>query len=150
MGKSIFLVITVAYVEGQVIHQLTVTVTFKISVNIDALVEVLVVPGRRQHIFITTWREDISLRIHALQYSILQIMNHGSRTREDTRKHTEDRPLIAPSFNHMTMIITVLTTMTITHKMANILNSIILSDTVPKNENWRNSGVDSIVHQMGP
>ena len=58
-------------------------------------------------------------------------MNHGSRTREDTRKHTEDRPLIAPSFNHMTMIITVLTTMTITHKMANILNS-ILSDTVPK------------------
>ena len=71
------------------------------------------------------------VRIHALQYSILQIMNHGSKTREDIRKHTEDHPLIAPSFNHMTMIITVLTTMTITHKMANILNS-ILSDTVPK------------------
>ena len=76
-------------------------------------------------------------------------MNPGSKTREDTRKHTEDRPLIAPSFNHMTMILTVLTTMTIIQKMANILNS-ILSDTVPKNENRRNSGVDSIVHQMGP
>ena len=49
MGKSIFLVITAAYVEGQVIHQLTVTVTFKIPVKIDALMEVLVVPGRRQH-----------------------------------------------------------------------------------------------------
>ena len=34
----------------------------------------------------------------------------------------------------MAMTMTVLTTMTITHKMANILNS-ILSDTVSKNEN---------------
>ena len=67
--------------------------------------------------------------------TVLNTTDHESRIKEDTRKHTEDRPLIAPSFNHMTMIITVLTTMTITHKMANILNSIILSDTVPKNEN---------------
>ena len=66
MGKSIVLVITAAHIEGQVMHQLTVTVTFKIPIEIDAL-----------------------------------------------------------------------------------LNS-ILSDTVPKNENRRNRGVDSIVPQMDP
>ena len=74
-------------------------------------------------------------------------MKHGSRTREDTRKHTEEHPLIIPSLNHMSMIITVFTTMTITHTMGHTQQNIYRYGS--QNENRRNSGVDSIVHQMG-
>ena len=126
MGKSIFLVITAAYVEGQVIHQLTVTVTFKIPVEIDALMEVFGDARPK-----TTYIHNHMKRRHFTKdtrSTVLNTTDHESQIidQEDTRKHTEDHPLIATSLNHMTMIITVLTTMKITHTMANILNSILM------------------------
>ena len=143
--------ITAAYVEGQVIHQLTVTVTFKIPVKIDALTEVLVVPGRRQ---LSTYIHNHMKRGHFTKdtrSTVLNTTDHESRIKdqgrhpEAYRRSCSDRPIIQPyDYDHYSA------NNYDNHSQNGQYTQQYIERYGSQNENRRNSGVDSIVHQMGP